>query len=171
MTFEPQPELKGTLINLRPLKPEDYEALFSVASDPLIWEQHPVKDRCTDAGFKLFFQEALNSGGALVVRDNKTGKVIGSSRYHGYDPEKNEVEIGWTFLARVYWGGTYNAEMKTLMIEHAFKHVTTVVLLIGPDNLRSRRAAEKIGAHLSGSRLDGEGRQSLVYAITKDKAL
>src|SRR5947209_12974334 len=100
-----QPHLVGSLIELRPLQPEDWGALFAAASDPLIWEQHPAHDRYRDEIFKEFFEGALESRGALVAIDRKTQKIIGSSRYFGYDSEKKEIEIGWTFLARSYWGG------------------------------------------------------------------
>ena len=142
-TFELQPHLFGELIEVRPLKPEDWESLFAVASDPLIWEQHPAQDRYKEAVFREFFLEALASGGALVVIDRETQKIIGSSRYFGFDPAKREIEIGWTFLARSYWGGKYNGELKRLMLDHAFRFVATVVFLIGPTNTRSQKAVEK----------------------------
>ena len=144
-SFDFQPILKGNLLELRPLRPGDYHDLYAVASDPLIWEQHPVKDRCKEEVFQEFFQKALHSGGALLAMDGKDGRVIGSSRFHGYDAENSEVEIGWTFLARSHWGGVYNREMKELMLRHAFRFVDRVVFLVGPENLRSQRAVEKIG--------------------------
>jgi N-acetyltransferase len=166
MSFDMQPLLAGELISLRPLRIEDFDNLYSAASDPLIWEQHPSKDRYKEEVFKNFFRDALNSGGALIAVDSKDGRVIGSSRYHGYDREKSEVEIGWTFLARSHWGGVYNREMKRLMLQHAFKFVSTVVFLVGPKNFRSRRALEKIGGVRAGSRLDAAGRDSYVFQIT-----
>jgi RimJ/RimL family protein N-acetyltransferase len=150
MSFDLQPNLKGKLIELRPLAPEDWDDLFAVASDPLIWEQHPESDRYKEDVFKVFFREALESGGAFVVIDNKSQRIIGSTRFYGYNPEKSEIEIGWTFLARKYWGGRYNREMKQLMLAHAFKFVESVVLLVGPKNIRSQRATEKIGGIRSG---------------------
>jgi len=166
MPFDTQPVLAGELIGLRPLRIEDFKDLYSVASDPLIWEQHPSKDRYKEEVFKNFFRDALNSGGALIAVDSKDGRVIGSSRYHGYDREKNEVEIGWTFLARSRWGGAYNGEMKRLMLQHAFKFVNTVVFLVGPRNFRSQRALEKIGGVRAGSRLDAAGRDSYAFQIS-----
>jgi RimJ/RimL family protein N-acetyltransferase len=157
--------LQGDLLELRPLRQEDFDALYAVAADPLIWEQHPSSDRYQEEVFKIFFREALGSGGALLAIDGKDGRAIGSSRFHGYDEEKSEVEIGWTFLARSHWGGTYNREMKQLMLRHAFKFVNSVIFLVGPRNFRSQRAVEKIGAVRAGSRLDGSGRESLVYRI------
>ena len=150
MSFDLQPNLRGELIELRPLRPEDWDDLFAVASDPLIWEQHPESDRYKEEVFKVFFRDALESGGAFVVIDNKEQQIIGSTRFHGYDPEKSEIEIGWTFLARKYWGGHYNREMKQLMLAHAFKFVENVVFFVGENNLRSQKATEKIGAIKSG---------------------
>lgn len=165
MPFDLQPRLKGDLLELRPLCAEDFRDLYAVAADPLIWEQHPSKDRYQEEVFKIFFREALESRGALIAIDCKDGRAIGSSRFHGYDEEKSEIEIGWTFLARSHWGGTYNREMKQLMLRHAFRFVNTVIFLVGPHNFRSQRAVEKIGGVRAGSRFDGSGRERLVYRI------
>ena len=165
-----QPVLRGELLSLRPLRAEDFDALYAVASDPLIWEQHPDKTRSDPAGFKKFFDEAIASGGALIAVDNATSAVIGSSRFHGYDREVDEVEIGWTFLARSHWGGRYNGEMKRLMLTHAFRFVSRVVFLVGPNNIRSQRAVERIGGVRVGMRRDAaSGRESVVFAITVDR--
>jgi len=166
MPFDRQPVLKGSLVELRPLRAEDFEDLYAVASDPLIWEQHPAKDRYREEVFREFFREGLESGGALVARDLKTGRVIGTSRFHGYDPEISEIEIGWTFLARSHWGGAYNGEMKQLMLRHAFQFVSSVIFVIGPNNLRSQKAVEKIGGVRAGFRADANGRENVVYRIT-----
>ncbi len=146
MAFDLQAHLKGEFIELRPLAPEDWGDLFIVASDPLIWEQHPESDRYKEGVFKVFFREALESGGAFAIVDNKSQQIIGSTRFYGYDPDKSEIEIGWTFLARKYWGGRYNREMKELLLAHAFKFVERVVFLVGEHNVRSQKAMEKIGA-------------------------
>jgi RimJ/RimL family protein N-acetyltransferase len=143
--FDLRPNLKGELIELRPLTSEDWTDLFSVASDPLIWEQHPESDRYKEDVFKAFFREALECGGAFVIIDTKNQQIIGSTRFHGYDLEKSEIEIGWTFLARNYWGGRYNRELKQLMLNHAFRFVENVVFYVGEKNIRSQKATEKIG--------------------------
>jgi N-acetyltransferase len=166
MSFDLQPTLRGEPLWLRPLRPEDFDNLYAVASDPLIWEQHPSSDRYRKEVFENFFREALESGGALIAIDSKDGRVIGSSRFYGYDGEKSEIEIGWTFLARSHWGGIYNRAMKELMLRHAFRFVDSVVFLIGPQNLRSQKAVEKIGGVRAGSRRDAGGRESVVYRIT-----
>jgi N-acetyltransferase len=164
MDFDPQPVLEGELLELRPLVPADWEALYAVASDPLIWEQHPVSDRWREPVFRDFFDEALASGGALVARDRIGGTIIGSSRFHGYDRGRREVEIGWTFLARERWGGAWNGEMKRLMLDHAFRSADSVLFLIGPENRRSQRAVEKLGGQLEG-RTERFGRESLVFRL------
>lgn len=166
MSFDRQPVLRGDFLELRPLRPEDFEALFGVAADPLIWEQHPEPHRYQEGTFRAFFEEALSSGGALVALDRANGRIIGSSRYHGYDAQRSVIEIGWSFLARAYWGGRYNGEMKRLMLEHAFRWVTRVIFIIGLDNRRSQRAVEKIGGVRAGTTTDQHGRERVVYELT-----
>ncbi len=171
--FEPQPHLIGELVELRPLRLEDWEDLFAVASDPLIWEQHPAFDRYQEPVFREFFQGAMDSGGAFVAIDRATQKVIGSSRYFGLDEERREIEIGWTFLARSHWGGKYNGEMKRLMLDHAFQFVERVIFLIGSTNIRSQKALERIGGVPVGRReatLHGKTVEHLVFQITKPTA-
>ena len=165
MAFDLQPTLEGKLLRLRPLREDDWEALFAVAADPLIWEQHPVPDRYQEDVFRGFFREAMESGGAFAIIDNKTGAIIGSSRFLGYDKERSEIEIGFTFLARAYWGGVFNREMKDLMLRHAFRFVRHVVFLVGPENLRSQKAMEKIGGVRVEPRYNKRGLLNLVYQI------
>jgi RimJ/RimL family protein N-acetyltransferase len=167
--FDPQPTLRGELLHLRPLREADFGPLFAVASDPLIWEQHPNSDRYNLDVFRAFFREAMDRGGALAVLDAATGEIIGSSRYHGYDGARSEVEVGWTFLARRYWGGRYNGELKRLMLEHAFRYMDHVIFVIGPENFRSRRAVEKIGAVFHELRVVEQG-ERCIYRISAPRA-
>ena len=126
MSFDLQPTLAGDLVTLRPLKEEDRDALFAVASDPLIWEQHPQRKRYQRDVFDTFFDGALASKGAFVILDKKSGEVIGGTRYYEWKPGQS-VAIGYTFLARRCWGGGYNREIKNLMLEHAFRSVGKVL--------------------------------------------
>lgn len=166
MPFDFQPTLTGQLVQLRPLREDDFRDLYAVASDPLIWEQHPVKDRYKEDAFREYFREALDCGGTLIAVDAASGQIIGSSRFHGYDERNSEVEIGWTFLARSHWGGVYNGEVKRLMLRHAFQFVETVILLVGPENIRSQKAVEKIGGVRAGARRDAGGRESWLCRIS-----
>ena len=173
MAFNLQPHLRGELIELRPLTLGDWDDLFAVASDRLIWEQHPERDRYKEDVFTIFFKEALESGGAFVIIDRKTQQIIGSTRFYGYDPEKSEIEIGWTFLARKYWGGRFNAEMKRLMLNHAFTFVESVVFFVGEDNVRSQKAMETVGAIKVGTATRAYGNhppaKNVKYVIKKPK--
>ena len=144
-----QPSLRGPTLGLRPLLPDDFEALYQAAADPLVWAQHPSKLRYQRPVFQEWFEEALASGGALVIVGGETNEIIGSSRYYDWDADKKEIAIGFTFLARAYWGGATNAELKRLMLEHAFQWAGTVWFHIAPQNIRSRKAMEKIGGQLS----------------------
>jgi RimJ/RimL family protein N-acetyltransferase len=164
--FDPQPVVQGESIRVRPLREDDFDALYEAARDPLVWEQHPVRDRYRLEVFRTFFEEAISSGGALAVETNG-GEIIGSSRFHGFDPVLGEVEIGWTFLARSHWGGPTNRELKSLMLGHAFQFVERVVFLVGPENWRSQRALEKLGATAVGERTDASGLRNVVFAISR----
>lgn len=145
-----QPRLEGERVLLRPLRDDDWDALFAVASDPLIWAQHPAHDRWQEPVFRAFFDDALANGGALLAIDRTNGAVIGSSRYQGLEEANGgSVEIGWTFLARACWGGVFNHEMKRLMLAHALGSVAECWFLVGEGNTRSRRALERIGARLT----------------------
>ena len=138
--------MENDIIRIDPLKQDDFEKLYAVASDSMIWEQHPNKDRYIREVFETFFKGAIESKGAFLVFDNRTGNPIGSTRYYGYDKEDSSVSIGYTFLARDHWGTTYNRALKTLMLDHAFKFVNKVYFHIGAVNIRSQKAIERLGA-------------------------
>lgn len=145
-----QPVLQGDRLTLRPLRLDDWEALFAVASDREIWAVHPAHDRWQEPVFRTFFGEGVASGGALAIIDKASGEVIGSSRYGAPEAEgPGEIEIGWSFLARTYWGGGYNAEFKRLMLAHALAHFERVTFQVGADNVISRKAMANIGGALT----------------------
>jgi N-acetyltransferase len=168
-----QVTLQDNLVLLRPLKSEDYEALYEVARDPLIWEQHPSFDRYKPDVFSHFFDESIKSEGALVIIDRKTDKIIGSSRYKRSAQDDQVIEIGWTFLARNYWGGVYNGSVKKLMIAHAFSEFNSIVFYIGNKNFRSQKAVEKIGAKLLPAEkmphLVSDKENTLCYILSNNK--
>lgn len=175
MAFDRQPHLIGELIELRPAIADDFDALFAVARDPLIWEVHPAHDRWQEPVFRRFFADGLASGGMLVAIDRASRAVIGSSRYDFGRAEADEVEVGWTFLARPHWGGRYNGEMKRLMLDHAFGSVGRVIFLIGDTNIRSRRAIEKIGGRLTDrvhrAEMAGAPVVHVIYAIDRPHSI
>jgi RimJ/RimL family protein N-acetyltransferase len=140
-----QPILTGTNVIVRTISADDWSELFAAGSDPEIWTVHPVRDRYTERGFRKYFDDAVASKMAFVFVDRSTGRLIGSSRYYGYEPERSEIEIGWTFIVRSHWGGATNREVKQLMLDHAFTFVDTVIFWVGETNWRSQGAMTKIG--------------------------
>ncbi|MEQ1686986.1 MAG: GNAT family N-acetyltransferase [Sphingopyxis sp.] len=166
-----QPTLIGETVILRPTMAEDWAEMFAVASDPLIWELHPAHDRWREDVFRRFFDDALACGGGLTICDKQSGAIIGASRYSTGWSGEGEVEIGWTFLARERWGGVTNREVKSLMIGHAHRWFGTCLFMVGENNLRSRRAMEKIGGVLRDDRrshdMAGSPVSHVVYAIAR----
>ncbi len=147
MTFNLQPQhLQNQLIQLFPLQEDDFEELYKVASDPLVWEQHPNKLRYQRAVFQNFFEGAIQSHGAFLIREVQTNEVVGSSRFYDFDENDNSILIGYTFIGRKFWGKDYNASLKKLMLDYAFQYVDKVFFHIGAQNFRSQKAIEKIGA-------------------------
>lgn len=171
MTFELQ-ALQNTILLANPLLETDFERLYQVASDPLIWEQHPNKDRYKRDVFEVFFKGAIESGGALLVHNAWTGEVIGCSRFYDLNESKKQLAIGYTFIGRKYWGSGYNTALKNLMLDHAFQYVDTVIFHIGAMNIRSQKALERIGAVKTGEEevaYYGEPlKLNFVYEMTKD---
>lgn len=171
--FNLQPILENEFVKIRPLTKSDFEDLYAVASDPLIWEQHPNPDRYKRTVFETFFKGAIESGGAFLIFDKKTNDVIGSSRYYDYDEKNKSILIGYTFFARNYWGGKYNSSVKQLMIQYAFQFVDAVIFHIGANNIRSQKAIERIGANKIGElevEYYGEpSKLNFVYEIKKQK--
>lgn len=163
--FNLQPEtLENDLIKITALTESDFERLFNVASDPLIWQQHPERDRYKREVFQLFFDSAIKSQSAFLVFEKSTNQLIGCTRYLHYDPVNSKVEIGYTFLARECWGGQYNKAMKKLLMDYAFQNVESVVFQIGSTNIRSQKAILKIGARkIKEIDFDLNGKKLVVY--------
>ena len=170
--FSLQFPLEGELVSLIPLKADDFDALFQVASDPLIWEQHPNKERYILDVFTGFFEGAMLSNGAYLVRDAMTGEVIGTSRYYDKNENDHSVFIGYTFIARKYWGKGINTEMKKLMLDHAFQYCNKVFFHVGINNIRSQKAMERIGGvkvrELEVSYYNEASRHNFEYVIMRE---
>ena len=147
MTLNWQPQhLQNELIALFPLQEEDFEELYTVASDPLVWEQHPNKWRYQREVFQNFFEGALLSQGAFLIRDTDSNEIVGSSRFYDYNENEKSVLIGYTFIGRKFWGKGYNKALKKMMLEYAIQFVDKIYFHIGAVNIRSQKAIIKIGA-------------------------
>jgi RimJ/RimL family protein N-acetyltransferase len=169
-----QPVLDGERVLLRPLSEDDWDALYAVAADKELWAVHPSHNRWQEPVFRAFFDDALAKGGAMAIIDKASGGIIGSSRFQWSDRlvEEGALEIGWSFLARAYWGTGINAEFKRLMLAHAFCDVDRVVFRVGADNVISRKAMENIGGRLTGETFveerAGHPVEHVVYEITRE---
>lgn len=144
MNLQPT-HLKNDIVWLEPLQQNHFDELYLVASDPLIWEQHPNPDRYKLEAFTNYFKGAIESGGAFIIRDASTGQAIGSSRYCAYNATNKEIQIGYTFFSRNCWGKLINKEVKSLMLNYAFNFVDKVAFYVGAGNIRSQKAMERIG--------------------------
>ena len=143
----PSVELKAKYFSLVETEEDHFEALYDVACDPNIWTQHPASDRWKRPVFYEFFQLALqNESGCFTIADSRTSKVIGSTRFYAHDPLDVSVRLGYTFLARQYWGTGANQLIKRALLDYSFQYVESVYFDIGEFNLRSIKATEKLGA-------------------------
>lgn len=169
--FDYQPHLQGPRLELRPTRPDDWAQLYALGGDPEVWAVHPARDRWMEDRFRAYFDDGLASGGALTAVDRDSGSVAGWSRFSSQFALPGEIEIGWTFLGRPYWGGAWNGEMKRLMLTHAFAFVDRVIFRIGEHNGRSRRAVEKLGARLTdrtqGDDAPGGAGVTVFYALER----
>ena len=148
------------------LTPKDFNALHVVASDPLLWEQHPEADRWKRSKFQHFFQDGLtNDLGCFVIKERRSGRPAGSSRFYGYDAADRCIRIGYTFIARELWGTAANREIKEAMLMRAFNVVNRVFFDIGPQNFRSIAAVKKLGAVFSHDESDSKA----VYMLSKQQ--
>lgn len=171
--FDIQPTLVGDKVMLRPLRDDDFEALYAVAADPDIWAMHPYRNRYKREVFEGFFVEAMASKGAFAIFDQTTGKMIGSTRFANYDSVASDIEIGWTFFACSHWRGGCNREVKALMLRYIFPHVGSVVFQVGASNFRSRTAVERLGGKLVREYVrehQGQVQDYVMYRLTAEDA-
>lgn len=175
MPFDLQPILENELLIARPLRDDDFESLFKAASDPLVWDQHPNKNRYQRSEFINFFNGAMQSGGAFAVIDTETQEIIGSSRFYDLNEEEHSIFIGYTFFSRKYWGKKCNRNLKDLMLNHAFQFVEKVNFHIGAENYRSQKSISKLGAikkkELEVKYFGEDSKMNFEYEITRDAFL
>lgn len=175
MAFNAQPRLSSALLTLRPLAEADFEGLYLAASSPETWAGHPKHNRWQRDVFESYFDFLLATETTLVAVDNSTGgvheaRIIGCSRYYPAPDITGSMSIGFTFLDSLYWGGVWNRAMKILMLDHAFETFDEIWFHIAPSNIRSQKAAEKIGAeyaYTANLAVAGDATETLCYRISK----
>lgn len=162
--------LENKELSLVPLKADDYQRLFSVASSKEIWEQHPNQNRYLPTEFQLYFDQLLNCDIAYLVTDRRSNSIIGATAFYNLDREKKQVAIGYTFLTTKYWGTGINTSLKSLMINYAFQFVDHIMFYVGAHNIRSQKAVQKLGARKTGELLKQTKphRHNYEYTLSKD---
>lgn len=171
--FDFKPVLVDDPVLIRPLCRDDFDALFRISSDPLLWEQHPAKERSTPEGFQKWFEEAMATNKALFIEDRKTGKAVGTSRYREVEEDPTVIEIGWTFISREFWGKGYNTAVKRRMMAHAFTRYEKILFFVDKQNFRSQKAVEKLGgkriAAPPGSSFEERAVRSFIYCVERER--
>lgn len=173
MSIPIQPMLENELVQLNPLQASDFEELYSLASDPLVWEQHPNKNRWKREVFETFFNGAMESQGAFKIIEKQTGRAIGSSRFYDFNESENSILIGYTFYGREFWGKGFNLSVKKLMLDYIFNYVSKVYFHIGAGNVRSQIAIGRVGAVKVAEEniayYGEEEKLNFIYALSKDQ--
>jgi RimJ/RimL family protein N-acetyltransferase len=143
--------LEGRHVRLVPLAVEHVPALWEVGNDPDIW-RWTLNQPASEEDMRRYVDAALAkraAGGGLpfATLDAATGRVIGSTRYHNWEPPHPRVEIGYTWISRPWQRTPANTEAKYLMLGHAFEtlRLARVELRTDAMNARSRAAIARIG--------------------------
>jgi RimJ/RimL family protein N-acetyltransferase len=173
--------LAGKLVELKPLDGSHFVELAIVASEKKIWSFLPL-DCSVAENFQTVYSEALeerNNGNQypFVIALRSTGALIGSTRLLDIQPAHRKLEIGWTWMHPDHWGTAVNLECKLLLMSFCFEQLKAirVQLKTGDNNLRSRKAIEKIGGTFEGIlrkeriRPNGTVRNSAFYSILDDE--
>ncbi len=173
--------LQGEQVSLIPLQLAHFETLIALSKDQRIWQHYAMDGSKTET-----LQAALAAGLSereqgrqypFVIMRNADKQVIGSTRYLELQPEHKKLEIGWTWMPPDYWGTTVNLECKLLLLSHCFEalHAERVQLKTDENNIRSRKAIEKIGGQFEGIfrndmvRENGTNRNSAYFSIIRSE--
>lgn len=148
--------LTGETVQLFPLEASHQDALYEVASDPVLWTHIPVNGSVRE-NFDQLIGQALQERAAgrqypFVIFHQPTQRLIGSTRFIDIEPRDRKLEIGFTYIMREYWGTNINFECKLLLMTYAFETLEAirVQLKTKDTNIRSRTAIEKIGGKFEG---------------------
>lgn len=168
--------LSGQAVDLIPLEKVHYPELEKLSNEKRIWEFYVFDGTNSEK-----FLETLNC--AIAEREkgtqfpfviyHKQDKIIGSTRFMDIQSMHKKLEIGWTWLHPDYWATEINLECKLLLLTFCFENLKTIRVQFKTDenNLRSRKAIEKIGGQYEGLlrhdmlRDNGTKRNSACYSI------
>lgn len=173
--------LNGISVDLIPLEKEHFEELFVAASDKKLWQLIPI-DCSEKETFYATYQSALTERDKgkqypFVIVDKASNKLIGSTRFFEIYPDDRKLEIGWTWITQPFWGTVVNLESKLLLLTFCFETLKAnrVQLKTKDNNIRSRKAIEKIGGVFEGIlrkdriQSDGTTRNAAYYSILNNE--
>ena len=169
--------LENEHVALRPVRPEDREALRAIALDQRIWRYFIMRID-TDAEFDAFFDLGLRDQEAgtrvvYVIEDKLTGAVAGSMSFCGLMEKDGRLEIGWSWLGIDAQGKGINRWAKFLMMRLAFEEMEAQRVEFKTDrlNVQARHALANIGAREEGTLRsfnpmpDGRRRDAVFYSV------
>jgi len=173
--------LDGQLVQLITLNKDHFSELESLATDKRIW-QYYVYDGSDGNRLRAVLNAALADmlkGVQLpfVVFLKSEKRLIGSTRFMDIQPLHRKLEIGSTWLHPDYWGSEANLECKLLLLTYCFEKAEALRVQFKTDenNIRSRKAIEKIGGKFEGIlrhdmlRDNKTKRNSAYYSIIDDE--
>lgn len=173
--------LKGQQVELHPLEEKHFDELFEAASDKRIWEFYVGDWSVKDTFLKIYNgtlkKRERGEEYPFVIFHQSSQKIIGSTRYMDIVPYDRRLEIGGTWLMPEYWATTVNFDCKFALMTYAFETLKAkrVQLKTQHDNVRSRKAIEKIGGVYEGVirahmlKDDGTFRSSAYFSILDDE--
>lgn len=169
--------LEGHGVRLEPMNAGHADALATAASDGQLWELFytAIPGPSDVAAYITTALDGLRDGHMLpwVVRDQRSGEIVGSTRYHDIVPAIDRVEIGYTFYAARWQRTHINTACKLLLMSHAFDSLGCRVVALRTDsfNFRSQQAIARLGANQDGvlrhhgARKDGSARDTVVFSV------
>jgi RimJ/RimL family protein N-acetyltransferase len=173
--------LQGQTVDLIPMEITHFSKLEQLAKDERIWQYYPF-DGTDSARFLSVLNTALAERNAetrfpFVIVHKAQNKIIGSTSLLDLQPKHFKLEIGSTWLHPDYWATPFNLECKLMLLTHCFEKLNTVRVQLKTDenNMRSRKAIEKIGGQLEGIfrndmlRDNNTRRNSAYYSIIQDE--
>jgi N-acetyltransferase len=149
-------KLKGEKVRLRPLLEDDAQTLIDVASDGelrnLPFTVVPSKE--TVHAYIARAIDGRNTGTVIpfVIKDIKSNKAIGSTRFWKIDFKNRKLEIGQTWYSKSFQKTYANTEVKYLMLSYAFEELECVRVQFTTDELNqsSRSAILRIATKQEG---------------------
>ena len=156
--------LENEIVSLVQTVENHFEDLYTIGSNPIIWEQHLDKDRWKLNNFRKYIDGGIgNKEGCFTIIDKEVNKIIGTTRYYSFNDEEHSVKIGYTFISQHYWGTHMNYQIKKLMLDYVFQYLDKVYFDIWERNYRSQKSVEKLG----GKKLRLEKNNKFLYLIEK----